>query len=89
MTCRAQVSESPEVYKERVLPFIQAIPAAHLAWVYNILDKKVAEPNNPKSILSSRLCHTRPMLHLTSFRMLISCFDRQEELDPCLQVFRS
>ena len=41
MAHRMQVSESSEIYKEKVLPFIQAIPAARIAWVYNILEKNV------------------------------------------------
>lgn len=34
------IRESPEMYEEQVLPHIEAIPAAHIQWVYNILDKK-------------------------------------------------
>lgn len=34
------VCETPQLYKQKVLPFIQAIPAARIAWVYNILEKK-------------------------------------------------
>ena len=36
-----QVCETPQLYADKVLPFIQAIPAARIAWVYNILEKKV------------------------------------------------
>lgn len=37
-----QVSESPQLYHDRVLPFIEAIPALRIAWVHNILAKKVS-----------------------------------------------
>ena len=33
--------EDPGLYERATLPFIQAIPASRLGWVYNILEKKV------------------------------------------------
>ena len=35
------VLEDPELYERATLPFIRAIPASRLGWVYNILEKKV------------------------------------------------
>ena len=37
-----QVAETPEVYSNRVLPYIQSLPASRITWVYNILEKKVS-----------------------------------------------
>lgn len=34
------VTETPALYCEKVLPFIQAIPQSQIKWVHNILDKK-------------------------------------------------
>lgn len=39
-----QVAETAEVYFHKVLPYIQSLPASRIAWVYNILEKKVS-PN--------------------------------------------
>ena len=35
------VLEEPQLYARATLPFIQALPASRLGWVYNILEKKV------------------------------------------------
>lgn len=34
------VAESPALYHDKVLPFIQALPASQITWVYNMLEKK-------------------------------------------------
>lgn len=35
------IHEDPELYERATLPYIQAIPASRLGWVYNILERKV------------------------------------------------
>ncbi len=37
-----QVAETSVMYSEKVLPFIQALPASSIMWVYNVLEKKVS-----------------------------------------------
>ncbi|DBB15780.1 TPA: hypothetical protein ACH3X3_003981 [Trebouxia sp. C0006] len=34
------VAETSVMYSEKVLPFIQALPASSIMWVYNVLEKK-------------------------------------------------
>lgn len=62
--CRAaaQVSESPDEYRDITLPYIEAIPQARLQWVYNILQKKVAmlTHHTQHSVASSLLCSSQP-----------------------------
>ena len=36
-----QVAETAEVYSNKVLPYMQSLPASRITWVYNILEKKV------------------------------------------------
>jgi hypothetical protein len=36
-----QVTETPKLYKEVVLPYIESIPPKRTQWVYNILNKEV------------------------------------------------
>lgn len=36
-----QVQETPEMYSQVTLPYIQSIPESHIQWVYNILARKV------------------------------------------------
>lgn len=40
-----QVRESPEMYWTITLPHIESIPAAHIKWVHNILERKVRCPH--------------------------------------------
>lgn len=35
---RLMKMETPEIYREKVLPYIKSIPASHIQWVYNILE---------------------------------------------------
>ncbi|GFR52245.1 hypothetical protein Agub_g14779, partial [Astrephomene gubernaculifera] len=37
---RRMVTETPEMYEQIVLPYIQSLPPSRLQWVYNILEKK-------------------------------------------------
>ena len=37
-----QVAETSAIYSEKVLPFIQALPASSITWVYSVLEKKVS-----------------------------------------------
>jgi len=36
----AMIRESPAIYRAAVVPYINAIPAAHIQWVFNIIDGK-------------------------------------------------
>lgn len=35
-----QIRETPELYREVTLPYIQRFSASRIKWVHNILDKK-------------------------------------------------
>ena len=37
-----QVAETPELYNNKVLPYMQSLPASRIAWVYNMLEKRVS-----------------------------------------------
>lgn len=38
--CKVMVTETPEMYRSIVLPWIESQPPERILWVYNILDKK-------------------------------------------------
>ncbi|PWZ00494.1 scavenger mRNA decapping enzyme [Testicularia cyperi] len=37
---KVMVRETPQIYAERILPWIESIPASRIQWVYNILEHK-------------------------------------------------
>ena len=37
-----QVAETPDIYSNKVLPYIQSLPASRVTWVYNMLEKRVS-----------------------------------------------
>ena len=42
LVCLMEVEETPALYKAKVLPYIQQLPAEDKGWIYNILDKGVS-----------------------------------------------
>ena len=36
-----QIQETPELYRDVTLPYIESFPPSRIQWVYNILDKTV------------------------------------------------
>lgn len=50
-----QVAETPAIYSNKVLPYIQSLPASRITWVYNILQKKVNAAANPSMLIYALL----------------------------------
>ena len=54
-----QVAETAEVYSNKVLPYMQSLPASRITWVYNILEKKVRAAGytlHMLDVLNARSC---------------------------------
>lgn len=47
-----QVAETAEVYSNKVLPYMQSLPASRITWVYNILEKKVSAAGGSYTLLT-------------------------------------
>lgn len=57
-----QVAETPDAYSNKVLPYIQSLPASRIAWVYNMLEKKVSVTYQTWHVLNM-LCYSLEKQH--------------------------